>query len=268
MNASPKLLVSVRNACEAKAAIDGGCDILDVKEPENGPLGRAGDDEWQAISDLFARDECPGVPLSLALGELHQIMSLEAMTHQPLPIPANVSFVKAGLSQASEAWEKELEQLKVSIAHSGQQSAPKQVMVAYADFERVAAPPIDEVLQAAISLQSPVLLIDTFVKDSENLLTWMSGRELQRIADRCQQHGIRLALAGSLRVDDLNELADIPFDIIAVRTAVCEREDRLAEVTKVAVANFRRQLHIVWNARRRSVSESGEAVSHADSTIQ
>ena len=36
----PQLLVSVRNATEAAAAVLGGADILDVKEPANGPLGR------------------------------------------------------------------------------------------------------------------------------------------------------------------------------------------------------------------------------------
>jgi uncharacterized protein (UPF0264 family) len=37
----PQLLVSVRNAAEAQAALAGGCDILDIKEPSRGSLGMA-----------------------------------------------------------------------------------------------------------------------------------------------------------------------------------------------------------------------------------
>ncbi|GIS63269.1 MAG: hypothetical protein CM1200mP2_54940 [Planctomycetaceae bacterium] len=36
------LLVSVRSGQEARAAIEGGCAVLDVKEPAHGPLGMAG----------------------------------------------------------------------------------------------------------------------------------------------------------------------------------------------------------------------------------
>ena len=39
--AKPKLLVSVRSADEARAALAGGADLIDVKEPAHGPLGAA-----------------------------------------------------------------------------------------------------------------------------------------------------------------------------------------------------------------------------------
>ena len=37
-----KLLVSVRSADEAEVALEGGADIIDVKEPLHGSLGWAG----------------------------------------------------------------------------------------------------------------------------------------------------------------------------------------------------------------------------------
>ena len=39
--AGPQLLVSVRDATEAAAALHGGAGLIDVKEPARGPLGRA-----------------------------------------------------------------------------------------------------------------------------------------------------------------------------------------------------------------------------------
>ncbi|MGH8059229.1 MAG: (5-formylfuran-3-yl)methyl phosphate synthase, partial [Candidatus Entotheonellia bacterium] len=35
----PRLLASVRDAAEARAALQGGADVLDAKEPSAGPLG-------------------------------------------------------------------------------------------------------------------------------------------------------------------------------------------------------------------------------------
>ena len=38
-----RLLVSVRSAAEAEAALSGGASVIDVKEPTRGALGRADD---------------------------------------------------------------------------------------------------------------------------------------------------------------------------------------------------------------------------------
>ena len=43
-NEAPGLLVSVRSAAEALAALAGGADVIDVKEPNQGSLGAADDD--------------------------------------------------------------------------------------------------------------------------------------------------------------------------------------------------------------------------------
>ena len=51
----PRLLVSVRNAEEALMAVRGGADIIDVKEPSKGSLGRASVENLQAIADVLAQ---------------------------------------------------------------------------------------------------------------------------------------------------------------------------------------------------------------------
>ena len=45
----PRLLVSVRNADEAIAALAGGAHVIDVKEPERGSLGAA---DTSAIAEI------------------------------------------------------------------------------------------------------------------------------------------------------------------------------------------------------------------------
>ena len=45
-----RLLVSVRSADEAEAAIAGGADVIDVKEPSHGPLGMSEPDQYSKIT--------------------------------------------------------------------------------------------------------------------------------------------------------------------------------------------------------------------------
>ena len=61
-----KLLVSVRSLSEALAAFEGGVDLIDVKEPQQGPLGKASDHIIDEIAGQFHK-RCP---VSAAMGEL------------------------------------------------------------------------------------------------------------------------------------------------------------------------------------------------------
>ena len=49
-----ELLVSVRSADEAKAALAGSADIIDIKEPDHGSLGRASHAALDAILNCIA----------------------------------------------------------------------------------------------------------------------------------------------------------------------------------------------------------------------
>ena len=61
-----RLLVSVRDASEALAALAGGADIIDVKEPTRGSLGMADGDAVAGVVEAVGER----VPVSAALGEL------------------------------------------------------------------------------------------------------------------------------------------------------------------------------------------------------
>ena len=67
INHVAKLLVSVRSKVEALAALAGGATIIDVKEPRNGPLGRALFDVWREVCEVVPQP----IPVSVALGELN-----------------------------------------------------------------------------------------------------------------------------------------------------------------------------------------------------
>ena len=67
-----QLLVSVRNVDEAISAVEGGADIIDVKDPDRGSLGSAAPEVILAVAHAVSRIYGAKPPLSLALGELQE----------------------------------------------------------------------------------------------------------------------------------------------------------------------------------------------------
>src|SRR5690606_5370379 len=90
---APQLLVSVRSPAEVQAAIAGGCDWLDIKEPSRGSLGAADFETIAAICESIEKS-ARRPPISVALGELND------WSHPASPpaLPGAVCFVKLGLS--------------------------------------------------------------------------------------------------------------------------------------------------------------------------
>src|SRR5262245_44632800 len=82
----PGLLVSVRSAEEAEAALAGSADLIDVKEPSRGSLGRADEATIAAVMRAVGGRR----PVSAALGELRDDPS-------PCSIPG-LTYVKWGLA--------------------------------------------------------------------------------------------------------------------------------------------------------------------------
>ena len=117
----PRLLVSVRNATEANHAVQGGADLVDIKEPTRGSLGQA--------DALIIREIAGSVgaqrPLSAALGEL-----IESNFEPPA---ADLRFVKWGLSGCANVpnWPELL--VERAIAAKRSNPACRAVAVIYAD---------------------------------------------------------------------------------------------------------------------------------------
>lgn len=205
----PGLLISVRSASEALAALEGGAALIDVKEPANGPLGHAAD---QAIADVVAT-VARQRPVSAALGEL--------LDDRCETLPAGLSFVKWGLAgHASDlSWHRCLS-ARWSLG-------PQVVAVAYADWQCARAPSVEEVIQFAADRRG-VVLIDTHCKEASGLrqhrptlLDWAPAALICRWCEQCRAAGVRIALAGSLGMAEIAELAPARPDWFAVRGAAC-----------------------------------------------
>lgn len=220
----PKLLISVRDAEEARAAIAGGCDILDVKEPAHGSLGMA---EVTTIGAIAAAGTA-GLPLSAALGETTDWIEAPP----DLKLPAELDYVKLGTAGLANR-KHGIDDWRAARRYfdAANDDRLKWIAVAYADWDRAAAPKPGEMLQAATESSCAGLLVDTFVKDGRGLLEWMPVGALADLGDLARRAGLLFAVAGSLRAQDVPAVRQCRPDIIAVRSAACSGGVRSGAVT-------------------------------------
>ena len=224
----PRLLVSVRSAEEAREALAGGASVVDVKEPDRGPLGRADPDTWQAV-----RDSIPsGVPVSVALGELADWIDNPA----DLDRVTGLDFYKLGLAGAGSDWVA-----RWAAIREASKVGPRWVAVAYDDWQAAGAPSPSEVLKAALeAVDCRGILLDTYDKTNPSSID-ASSRWVEWV-DEAKRGGLLVALAGGLDLASIARLAPLRPDLFAVRGAACDDSDRRGRVRADRVAGLVRAI--------------------------
>ena len=222
------LLVSVRNGQEARLALEGGADLIDVKEPNRGALGAADPAIWADVLCAVAG----AVPTSVALGEVSQ-------AGEPADIDtlARFQFAKWGLAHSRRhadwlpRWTERLGRLPPGVI---------PVAVVYADWQRAASPRPEQIIEAAAGLRCGVVLFDTFDKQHGGLLDHLSYQELGHLTDQARQAGLRVVFGGGLCRMTIPQVLSLQPDYVAVRGAAC-RCRRTGDLDTALV----RQLHAV-----------------------
>ena len=211
----PRLLVSVRSAAEASAAVEGGADLVDVKEPSRGSLGRADDAAVAAVLRAVGGRK----PVSAAWGELRDHLACPQRTRGF----GGLCYVKWGLARCGGTtdWPSMLD------AAAGQLPAGcRPVAVAYADWQRAAAPKPRALCEFVCAKRWGAFLLDTWQKDGKTLLDFLAPSDIQLLVERCRDAGLPVALAGSLGRREIELLLPVAPDWFAVRGAACRNEDR------------------------------------------
>ncbi len=225
------LLVSVRNVTEAACALNGGADVIDVKEPNHGALGAA------SIGTITAIVESVGgrVPVSAACGELTDPNTFACEDLPP------ISFAKLGLAgcdsisdwrtRFSETWQR----LPETIG---------RVAVAYGDWKNCGAPPPEEVILAGVENECSYVLLDTNCK-TQCLFDYCTEKQLDEWSKLTKTHNMRLVVAGSIRKEQFPLIVDrwTP-EYVAVRGAACTG-GRNSSVSESLVSELKEQLNDV-----------------------
>jgi uncharacterized protein (UPF0264 family) len=212
-----KLLVSVVDVEEARVAAAAGADIVDVNNPAEGSLGAPSPAVIEAVRAAVPAE----LPVSAAIGDMPDLPGTAALAALGAA-RSGASFVKVGLwGVATEAQAVVL----LRAVRDGAAGVPGAVVVAcaYADAQRVAHPPLAPELLPAVALAAgvEVCLLDTAIKDGRGLLDWLSPDALTSLVADAHDAGLQVALAGSLRAEDLPVVAATGADIAGVRSAAC-----------------------------------------------
>jgi uncharacterized protein (UPF0264 family) len=206
-----QLLVSVASSSEAAAALAGGADVIDAKDPLAGALG--------AVRPEVLRHICMVVngtrTLSAALGDASSEESIERDARAFRD--AGATFVKVGFAGAdSAARASRLIEAAVRGAGAG------VIAVAYADSSRAGSPAPDAMVDAAARAGTAGILLDTADKDGPGLRALFTDEELTAWTSAAHAAGLLVAVAGKLTASDLLFARDSGADIAGVRGAACE----------------------------------------------
>lgn len=215
------LLISPRNIEEALAAIRGGADILDIKNPEEGSLGA--NFPW-IITEV--RQAVPvSIPISAAIGDFPNLPGSAALAAFGA-LKAGADIIKVGLKGTKDAKSATYFVKQVVRAVKSANKSAKIAVCAYGDFERSGT--IDPMLipEIASKCGADIAMIDTAIKDGRPLTDFLQREDLENFIKGTHSHGLWAALAGSLGPEEVRALKPLNPDVIGVRGAVCERGDR------------------------------------------
>src|SRR5262249_22926592 len=160
LRGSPGLLVSVQDAEEAELALHGGAEIIDVKAPQAGSLGKAGDATIEAVIELVRARR----PVTAAMGELLEATNCVRASIRN-PSLHRLKFGLAGCNRVSD-W-------RARLAAVGRAVLGRLVPVVYVDWHRAEAPEPEQVMDFAMAHACGAVLFDTWCKDGSTLCDWI-----------------------------------------------------------------------------------------------
>lgn len=210
-----KLLVSVISVEEAEQAVEGGADIIDVKDPSEGSLGAQHPLVVQAIRQVVPHT----VEVSATLGDFPFLPNSAAQATYALA-SMGVDYVKVGLLGCRNR--QNVNRMAQALCRAAEAFPSVQVVAGcYADYYLVDSVSPWEVVEGVQDTEVAGVLVDTAVKRGQTLFDHLSLEEQQALAELCHSRGLFCALAGSIKAPHIPGLKRTGVDIVGVRGAVC-----------------------------------------------
>jgi uncharacterized protein (UPF0264 family) len=217
-----KLLISSTDEKESAEAVAGGADIIDVKNPNEGALGA--NFPW-VIRRI--RETTPiNIEVSCALGDVPKLfgtVSLAALG----AATTGANYIKTGLYGVKTQEEAVYLMKNVTRAVKDYDSKIKVVATGYADAIRVGSVSPLLIPEIAHKAETDLVMVDTLIKDGETLFAFLTNSQLQQFVKQARNYGLGVALAGSLRKEDISAVHALGADIVGLRAAACTAHDRV-----------------------------------------
>lgn len=228
-----KVLVSPETLDEARAAFDGGADIIDVKNVEEGALGA----NYPWVIREIVQGIGPGAVFAASIGDLGHEPGNAALAALGAVV-SGARYVKAGLYGVRSAAEGTA--VMTAVRRACKERAPDTMVVAagYADWRRFGGIDPAAVVEVAQAARCEVVMVDTAIKDGRTLFDALDAAQLRAFVDAGHRAGLTVALAGSIRFEDIARVATAGADIVGVRGGVCVANDRTARIDAARVRRF------------------------------
>ena len=221
-----RLLASVRSVAEARIALEGGADIIDLKEPSAGALGAVPLTVTAAVVRLATRQ----LPVSATVGD--QPMHPPTLARVVAETAATgVDFVKVGLFGAGP-----FDSCIEAVARA-QRGGARLVAVLFAD----PAPPV-HLSDALAAAGFSGVMLDTADKRAGSLHAHATDHVLHRFVAGAREARLLVGLAGSLTVADIPPLLTLRPDYLGFRGCLCTRSARESALDTGALADVRRRI--------------------------
>lgn len=231
------LMVSVQELEEAKEAVSGGADIVDVKNLKEMIVGSNFPPVIREVRSAFPNE----IHVSVTLGAVpNQAGTVSLAVYGAAALGA--TSVKVGFVQTD--YDTALRILKES-RRALEGFTTKLIAATFADSYLYEGLDPKLVIRLAEESRSDGILIDTLTKDGRNLFDFLDEATLKPLIDKGKDLGMSTALSGALRIENLDTLIRINPDIVGVRGAVCTNQDRFGgKVAAAAVAKLKHELRL------------------------
>jgi len=200
--------------------VDGGADIIDVKNPSEGSLGANFPWVIKEIIDMVPE----GIETSATLGDLPHKPGTAALAARGLAT-LGPDYIKGGLFGSKD--KDQAREMAKALVEAIKGSGSRLVLAGYADYQEMGL--ISPFLLPEVAHEAGAfgVMIDTAGKGGSGLLDHLSLERLEDFVRESHSLGLEVALAGSLKEGDIRGLKEIGADIVGVRGLVCEKGDRM-----------------------------------------
>lgn len=217
-----RMLASVTGVDEARIALSGGVDIVDLKDPKSGALGAVALDVMhKTVSFVAGR-----TPVSAVCGDLP--MEPETIRAKAEEVAATgVDYVKVGFFPSADT-------AVCAEALAPLAGRTKLIAVLFADLA-----PDFEFLPAFAKHGFHGAMVDTALKGKGRLLDYMPPERIPLFVERARSLGLVVGLSGSLEAPDIPRLLPFSPDFLGFRGALCDASERTGSISADAVAQIR-----------------------------
>ena len=214
-----KVLASIKNLSEAKLLINTEIDIIDLKDPTKGALGRLSTNDIKNIVDFISKKKL----VSSTVGDLPNDKAMISKNVDEIS-KTDVDFIKIGVYE--KKYIKTLSQISCN---------KKLIAVFFAD--KFLPSKNDMMILRASGFYG--VMIDTANKKSGNLFDHTTYNVINKFLKIATSLKLMAGIAGSINESHINDLLQLNPNYMGFRGALCKNKKiRNSNISVIAVKNI------------------------------